>query len=103
MMIQVPLTARLEGKPQPRGGLPFVVLAVLLLPFVSRGKRTTKILQRLTLLAFLCVGVVLAATLTGCGKGSGGGSGSQTQTFTATVTAASGALSHSTNLTIIVP
>jgi len=103
MTIQVPLTARLEGKPHPRGGLPLVVLAILLLPFLAKPRRSSKILQRLTLIAFLCTGVVVAATLTGCGKGSGGGSVSQTQTFSATVTAASGALSHSINLTLTVP
>jgi hypothetical protein len=100
MTVQVPQSAMLEKNPASRRGIPMVALALLLLPFIAMAKSRKNFSQRSTFFVLLWVGICAATVLIGCGKGS---SSSQTQMFTTTVTAASGALAHSTALTITVP
>ena len=97
-MIQVPLTARLENRSQPSRGLPLVALGMLVLPFLDGVRQSRKWLRRFALIAILLVGAGGAAMLSGCG----GSGGSQPQTYNITVTATSGALSHSTDVTLTV-
>jgi RHS repeat-associated protein len=98
LMIQVPLTARLENRSQPSRGLPLVALGMLVLPFLDGVRQSRKWLRRFALIAILLVGAGGAAMLSGCG----GSGGSQPQTYNITVTATSGALSHSTDVTLTV-
>ena len=90
-----------------KSGQPWRTLAVvafaMLLPFLG-GIRRSKALRRLALAALLLTGASGAAMLTGCGGGGSGGNGggSQPQTYTIAVTATSGALSHSTTVTLTV-
>ena len=100
LMIQVPVTARLENRSQPGRSLPLVALGMLVLPFLGGVRHSRKWLRRLALVAILLAGAGGAAMLTACGGGGGGGS--QPQTYNITVTATSGALSHSTNITLTV-
>jgi hypothetical protein len=74
-------------------------LALLLLPFAGRLRRTRKRLGRMMLMLLLAAsGVATMAWIGGCG----GGSSTQQQSYTVTVTGASGALSHSTTVTLTV-
>jgi hypothetical protein len=94
----------LEKRRQPGGAFSLVAISILLLPFAGKLRRSRKWLRQFTIVSLLwtCAGIV--ATLTGCGgkNSGGGGTASQTQTYTITVTATSGALSHSTNVTLTV-
>jgi hypothetical protein len=105
LTIQVPQTAMLEKSRQTGRSLPLVALAMLMLPLAGGVKRSNKWLWRLVLIMILLAGVGGVVTLTGCG-GSGSGnnasSGSQPQTYTVTVAATSGALTHSTTVTLTV-
>jgi hypothetical protein len=101
LTIQVPLTARLENRRQPGCGLPLVALGMLILPFLGGVRHSRKWLRRLALIVILLAGAGGVTMLTGCGGGSSG-SGSQPNTYNITVTATSGALSHSTNVTLTV-
>jgi hypothetical protein len=98
-MIQVPLTAKLEQRGEPGQRAPVIALGLLVLPFL--GRRSRKWLRRLALLTIVFAVMGGMGMLTGCGGGGNGG-GSQPQTYTVTVTATSGALSHSTTVTLIV-
>jgi hypothetical protein len=101
LMIQVPLTAKLEQRGEPGRSVPLIALGLLVLPFLGGIGRSRKWLRRLALLTIVFAGMGGMSMLTGCGGGGGGG-GSQPQTYTITVTATSGALSHSTTVTLIV-
>jgi hypothetical protein len=101
LTIQVPLTAELEQRGEPGRGVPLIALGLLVLPFLGGIGRSRKWLRRLALLTIVFAGMGGMSMLTGCGGGGGGG-GSQPQTYTITVTATSGALSHSTTVTLIV-
>jgi hypothetical protein len=100
-MIQVPLTAKLEKRGEPGRGVPLIALGLMVLPFLGGIGRSRKWLRRLALVTIVFAGMSGMGMLTGCGGGGGGG-GSQPQTYTVTVTATSGALSHSTTVTLIV-
>lgn len=101
LTIQVPLTAKLEKHGEPGRSVPLIALGLLVLPFLGGIGRSRKWLHRLALLTIVFAGMGGMGMLTGCGGGGGGGS-SQPQTYTVTVTATSGALSHSTTVTLIV-
>ena len=101
LMIQVPLTAKLEQRGEPGRGVPLIALGLLVLPFLGGIGRSRKWLRPLALLTIVFAGIGGMGMLTGCGGGGNGG-GSQPQTYTVTVTATSGALSHSTTVTLIV-
>ncbi|WP_263408516.1 Ig-like domain repeat protein [Terriglobus tenax] len=77
-----------------------IALALLLLPFSGRMRRSGKRFGRLlTLLLFIAAGAIATTGLTGCGTASGlYGHGEQTSSLT--VTGTSGNLSHSVNLTL---
>jgi hypothetical protein len=105
LMIQVPTSALLQ-KPAPPARTLTLVAFALLLPLLTGIRRANPRLRRLALAVVLLAAAAGATLLTGCGGGSGGGGGTTTpptQTYTITVTATSGADSHSTPVTLIVP
>jgi hypothetical protein len=104
LTIEVPQTATLKRTMQPGKGLPLVALGTLLLPWAGGIRRSRAWLRRLSILAIMLAGAGGVSTLIGCGGGgsSGGGGGTQPQTYNITVTATSGALVHSTTVTVTV-
>jgi hypothetical protein len=98
--IQVPSqTARTEHNELPNGKLPYAILGLLLLPFAGRLRRVGKRLGGVLSVLVLLVAVVTATTgLSGCGGARK--SSSQPQSYTITATITSGALSHSTTITL---
>jgi hypothetical protein len=77
-------------------------LALLLLPFARRLRRTGKKLGRMMLvLLLLTSGVTIMTWISGCGSTSGFFA-QQQQTYTVTVTGTSGALSHTASVTLTV-
>ena len=81
-------------------------LALLLLPFASRMRKTGKQMARLlALVVLLAMGVGLTGGLTSCGAASGfsGGSPGGPKTYTIILTGMSGKLKHSTTVTLTVP
>jgi hypothetical protein len=77
-------------------------LALLLLPFAGRLRRTGKRLGRMMCaLLLLAAGMAAVAGMSGCGSTSGFFA-QQQQSYTVTITATSGALSHSTTVTLTV-
>jgi hypothetical protein len=77
-------------------------LALLLLPFVGRLRRSSRRLMRLAaVLLLVLAGAGAAATLTGCGSTTGFFASPQT-TYNVTITGTSGALSHATTVTLTV-
>ena len=78
-------------------------LALLLLPFAGRMRRTGKTLQRLSfVLLLLIAGAGATVGLTGCGAKASGFFGQAEKTYNVLITATSGSLSHSTSVTLIV-
>jgi hypothetical protein len=105
LKIQTELTAAAKYKDASKNLLarmaPFS-LALLLLPFASRLRKAGKRFRRM-LSVILLLGMNLAAVagLSGCGS-TGGFFGQAQKSYTVTVTATSGALSHTTNVTLTV-
>jgi sugar lactone lactonase YvrE len=100
--IQMPSqTARLEHNELHNGKLPYMILGLLLLPFAGRFRRVGKRLGGvLSVLVLLVVAVTAMAGLSGCGAAKK--SSPQPQSYTITATVTSGALSHSTTITLAV-
>jgi hypothetical protein len=103
LTIQLPQTAAALHPTHDLGRrlAPFA-LALLLLPFAGRLRRAGRRFGR-TVSLLLLLGVTLSAAvgLSGCGSASGF-FGQQQTTYTVTVTGSSGALSHSTTVTLTV-
>jgi hypothetical protein len=100
MTIQLPaasLASRIPGTPS--GGLAQLLLALLLFPVAGRLRRGGKRLTSVLLLAI--AGIAAIAGLSGCSSVSGF-VGQAPQTYTVIVTGTSGALSHSTTVTLTV-
>jgi hypothetical protein len=77
-------------------------LALLLLPFAFRLRRTGKRLRNtICVLAMLTAGLAAVAGISSCGSGTGYFA-QQQKTYTVTVTGSAGTLSHSANLTLTV-
>jgi hypothetical protein len=94
-----------QNKPASRhtSGLPYLALAVLLLPFAGRMRRTGKKLGRLLpLFVLLIAGLAATAGLSGCSSLKSGYFGQLSTTYTISVTGTSGTLTHSTSVTLIV-
>ena len=74
--------------------------SLLLIPFAARLRRARKYLGKaLCLLTLLAGGLAALTGLSGCGSTSGF-FGQQAESYTVTITATSGALSHSTTVTL---
>jgi len=83
--------------------LPYLALALLLLPFAGRMRKTGRKLGRLLpLLVLLISGVAATMGITGCGSSSTGYFGQASKTYTIAVTGTSGSLTHSTTVTLTV-
>ena len=97
LQVQLPGKAALEQPRRPfRGGALPLALCLILLPFAASLRKTARQWQRLAVLAL--VGIALATGLNGCGNNGK----LNPQSYSLTVTAASGALSHTTNLNLTV-
>jgi hypothetical protein len=87
---------------KPASKLPFLALALLLLPFTRRMRRASRKLGRLLPLLLLLIGGLAAISgLSGCGSSSGY-FGQAPATYTITVTGTAGSLTHSTSVTLTV-
>ena len=104
LTVQVPQTAMLEKNGQSDGSLPLVALCILMLPFAGRIRRSRTWFRRIAVVVIMLASAGSVVTVVGCGGGgsSGGESSSQPRSYTLTVTATSGALSHSTTVTLTV-
>jgi hypothetical protein len=104
LTVQVPQTT---ASTQPAGGnlasllAPFS-LALLLLPFAGRLRKSGTRLGRMLAVVLLAgAGAATLAGLSGCGSNTGSSAQTQ-QSYTVTVTGASGALSHTSTVTLTV-
>jgi hypothetical protein len=86
---------------KPASKLHYLALGLLLLPFAGRLRKTGKRLGRMLPLLLLLAGLAAAAGLNGCGS-TQGFFGQAPATYTIQVTGTSGALSHSTTVTLTV-
>jgi sugar lactone lactonase YvrE len=83
-------------------------LALVLLPFFARARRVARLLGKAgagrwaALLVFAVVGMGALLGIAGCGAKSSGFFGQPPQTYVLTITGTSGALSHSTTVTLTV-
>jgi len=85
---------------KPSSRLPFLALALLLLPLTGRIRRASRKLGRLLPLLLLLIGGLGGIlSLSGCGSASGY-FGHAPATYTVTVTGTAGALTHSTSVTL---
>jgi sugar lactone lactonase YvrE len=102
LSIQLPLTtatAQPEGRKLASGLAP-MALALLLLPFAGKLRRTGKRLgQIVAVFLLLAAGMAAMAGMSGCG---GGFFGQAQKTYPLTVTVTAGALAHSTTVTLTV-
>jgi pimeloyl-ACP methyl ester carboxylesterase len=105
LTVQVPQTATLEKNGQSGGRLPFAALCIVLLPLAGTIRRSRTWLRRIAVVVIMLASAGSVATLIGCGGGgssSSEGGGTQPQNYNLIVTATSGALSHSTTVTLTV-
>ena len=107
LSIQVPQTIAAVQPAGSTGGnlasrlAPFS-LALLLLPFAGRLRKSSKRLGRLlAVLLLLLTGMTAMAGLNGCGSNTGFFAQAQ-RSYTATVTVSSGLLSHTSTITLTV-
>lgn len=85
-----------------RTGIP-VALSMLFLPFAARMRRTSGRLRKIGMTAVIVMALAGSIFgLTGCGGKASGFFSQSPQTYNLTVTAASGALTHSTNIKLTV-
>jgi predicted PurR-regulated permease PerM len=79
-----------------------LALALILLPFAGRLRRTGRRMGRiLSILMLAVLGIAAVAGISGCGSTSGFFA-QQQQSYTVTITGTAGSLSHSTTVTLIV-
>jgi CSLREA domain-containing protein len=83
--------------------MPLALAILLIVPLSRRLRTSAQRFRRIAapLLLMLAVGVIMAG-LSGCGGNSSSSTQPQQQTYTITITGTSGALSHSTTVTLIV-
>jgi MBG domain/Bacterial Ig-like domain (group 3)/Putative Ig domain len=99
LSFQVPGASANLAPPERLGGsnrMPTLALCLLVLPFARRLRGVGKRLNRMAILLMLAI-----IGLSGCGVRNGF-FGQQQQTYNVTVTISTGALSHSTNLTLTI-
>jgi len=102
LTIPLPKAQALLHQERNLGKLAPIALALLLLPFGVRLRKSAKRLRRLTaLLIWIAAGITATATLTGCGAPFGY-FGQPQQTYNVTVTATSGTLSHNSTVQLTV-
>jgi hypothetical protein len=103
LTIQLPsATARMDGKVPFGRDLPPVLWSLLLVPFVGRLRRKlSRLGQTMSVLLLLGMGCAMVAGVSGCGSSNGFFNQPQ-QTYKMNVTVSSGALSHSSTITLTV-
>jgi hypothetical protein len=92
----------MDGRAPLRRNIPPVLWSLLLVPFAGRLRRKLNRLgQTISVLLLLGMGCVVVAGVSGCGSGNGFFNQPQ-KTYTMNVTVSSGALSHSSTITLTV-
>jgi hypothetical protein len=103
LVIKVPLASaslRQRSLGSGRGVAPFA-LALLLLPFAGRIRRSTTVLTRIAMALVLVLTGLGGASLFGCGS-SNGFLGQQQKSYSIIITGTSGAFTHSTTVQLVV-